>query len=143
MEWWQWMILGGLLLGAELAGIDAQFYLIFIGVSALMVGLAELVGINMPMWVQMAAFGVFSLVFLYLFRRKLYDKIRGAVEGFRETINGESVHVEEDIAAGAETRVEFRGSRWTTRNVGDGTITAGSRAKVVKVDGLTLHVEAE
>ena len=49
MTWWQWTILGGLLLGAELFGLDAQFYLIFIGLSALLVGLAELIGISMPL----------------------------------------------------------------------------------------------
>ena len=143
MEWWQWMVIGGLLLGAELVGIDAQFYLIFIGLSALMVGLADLLGIPMPLWLQVAVFGVLSLCFLYLFRQKLYDKIRGAAEGFRETISGETVSIQEDIAAGSEARIEFRGSKWTTRNVGEETIAAGSRAKVVKVDGLTLHVEAE
>ena len=46
MTWWQWTILGGILLGAELLGLDAQFYLIFIGLSALLVGLAELMGID-------------------------------------------------------------------------------------------------
>jgi len=64
MTWWQWTVLGGILLGAELLGVDAQFYLIFIGLSALLVGLAELLGIAMPLWVQVAVFAAFSLVFL-------------------------------------------------------------------------------
>ena len=143
MDWWQWMVIGGLLLGAELVGIDAQFYLIFIGVSALLVGLAEVLGINMPLAVQFAVFGVLSLTLLYVFRQKLYEKIRGSVEGFRETLDGNTVEILDELEAGAEARIEFRGSKWTTRNVGTTAIAAGSRAKVVKVDGLTLHVEAE
>ena len=142
MEWWQWMVVGGLLLGAELAGIDAQFYLIFIGFSALLVGLADLIGITMPLWAQVAAFGVLSIVLLYLFRKKMYDKIRGASEGFK-AYSGQTVRVSEDIEAGAEARIEYRGSKWTTRNVGDDTIPAGTRARVVRIDGLTLFVEAE
>ena len=34
MTWWAWMILGAVLLGAELFAVDAQFYLVFLGVSA-------------------------------------------------------------------------------------------------------------
>ena len=71
MTWWQWTVVGGILLGAELLGVDAQFYLIFVGLSALLVGLAELLGIAMPLWVQVAVFAVFSLLFLYAFRRTL------------------------------------------------------------------------
>ena len=36
MTWWSWMVLGALLLGAELIAIDAQFYLIFLGVAAVL-----------------------------------------------------------------------------------------------------------
>ena len=46
MTWWSWMVLGALLLGAELFAIDAQFYLVFLGVSAILVGLASLLGIR-------------------------------------------------------------------------------------------------
>ena len=143
MIWWQWMIVGALLLGAELLGLDAQFYLIFIGLSALLVGLAELFGLNMPVWVQWAAFGTFSLVFLFAFRRKIYDKIRGAAAGFERHLAGNTINVDSEIEPGAETRLQHRGSQWTARNVGSNPISAGSRARVVRVDGLTLHIEAE
>ena len=143
MEWWQWMVLGAVILGAELMFVDAQFYLVFIGLSAALVGLAEFFGMNMPEWAQWTAFAALSLISFFTFRQTLYEKIRGNVEGFRETLDGDTVRIQEDLAAGAEARVEFRGSKWTTRNVGDDTITAGSRAKVVRVDGLTLHVEPE
>lgn len=33
MTWWSWMILGAVILGAELFAIDAQFYLVFPGIS--------------------------------------------------------------------------------------------------------------
>ena len=77
------------------------------------------------------------------FRRRLYMKIRGNVEGFRETLEGNTVKVAADLSSGAETRLDYRGTKWTARNTGDETIAAGSRAKVVKVEGLTLHIETE
>ncbi len=143
MLWWQWMILGAILLGAEMFAIDAQFYLVFLGVSAALVGLAGLLGIDMTLWMQWTAFGVLSLIFMFTFRRQLYQKIRGNVEGFRETLSGESVNVNDDLAPGAEVRLEYRGSKWTVRNIGESVISGGSRARVVKADGLTLHIEAE
>ena len=47
------------------------------------------------------------------------------------------------LAAGAEARIDFRDTKWTAKNVGTETIAGGSRARVVKAEGLTLHVEAE
>jgi len=143
MLWWHWMILGAVILGAELFAIDAQFYLVFLGISAALVGLAGLLGIAMPEWAQWTAFAVLSLLSFFTFRKSLYEKIRGGAIGFRATLSGASVDIKKELAAGSESRAEFRGTKWTVRNTGSEPIAAGSRAKVVKVDGLTLHVEAE
>lgn len=143
MTWWSWMIIGAVLLGAELFAVDAQFYLVFLGVSAALVGLASLFGIVMPDWVQWTVFAALSLVSFFTFRKALYEKIRGGAIGFRETLAGDSVDVDADLAAGAEARIEFRGTKWTVKNVGSAPISGGSRARVVKSEGLTLHVEAE
>jgi membrane protein implicated in regulation of membrane protease activity len=137
------MILGAVLLGAELFAVDAQFYLVFLGVSAALVGIGVLLGIVMPEWGQWLAFAMLSLISFFAFRRSLYSKLRDGAEGFPETISGDTVTVPEDLAVGADARAQYRGSDWTVRNVGDVTITGGTRAKVVKVDGLTLHVVAD
>jgi membrane protein implicated in regulation of membrane protease activity len=136
------MILGAILLGAELFAIDAQFYLVFLGVAAALVGFAGLFGIAMPEWAQWMAFASLSLISFFTFRKSLYAKIRGGAVGFRETLSGATVNVDEDLAPGAETRLEYRGTKWTVRNVGDVPISAGTRATVVEVDGLTLRIKA-
>ena len=143
MTWWSWLVLGAVLLGLELSAIDAQFYLVFLGLSAALVGLAGMLGVSMPEWVQWTAFASLSLISFFTFRKGLYEKIRGGATGFRSTIAGETVNVAEELSPGNEARTEYRGSNWTIRNTGSTPITAGSRAKVVKVDGITLHVEAE
>ncbi len=148
MTWWSWMILGAIMLGAELFAIDMQFYLVFLGLSAAVVGLAGLVGISypvliMPEWVQWTAFASLSLLSFFTFRKSLYQKIHAGAIGFSSTISGGSVDIVDDLEPGGEARVEFRGSRWTVRNTGSAAISAGTRAKVVKVDGLTLHVETD
>ena len=52
MPWWGWLILGIGLLGVEMFVVDAQFYLVFIGVAAALVGLLGLTGIALPQWAQ-------------------------------------------------------------------------------------------
>jgi membrane protein implicated in regulation of membrane protease activity len=44
MAWWGWLIIGIFLMGAELLGVDAAFYLIFVGSAAISVGLLGMIG---------------------------------------------------------------------------------------------------
>lgn len=143
MTWWGWMILGAVLLGAELFAIDAQFYLVFLGVAAGLVGLASMFGITLPEWAQWLAFALLSLTFMVTFRKSLYDKIRGGAVGFRGTISGDTVNIVDDLAPGDDARAEYRGTNWTVRNSSDTLIAGGTRAVVTRVDGLTLHVSAK
>ena len=143
MTWWAWMILGAVLLAAELFAVDAQFYLVFLGVSAAVVGLAAMFGITLPEWGQWLAFAIISVAFFVTFRKTLYDKIRGGGEGYEQRYRGEVVTVSDDIAPGGRGRAQYRGSDWNVENVGEADIAAGASAKVVEVDGLTLKVEAE
>lgn len=143
MTWWAWMILGAVLLGAELFAVDAQFYLVFLGVSAAVVGLGVLFGITMPEWVQWLAFAVISVIFFVTFRKALYVKLRSGGQGYEQRYIGQFVKVAEEIAPGGRGRAQYRGSDWDIQNVGAAAIAAGADAKVVEVDGLTLKVEAE
>lgn len=143
MLWWGWMLLGAALLAVELLAVDAQFYLVFLGLSAALVGLAAMFGVVMPEWMQWLMFAVISLIFFFTFRRTLYEKLRSGARGYQNTISGGSVTVVDDLPPGGDSRAEYRGSEWTIRNVGESAILAGAKARVVKADSLTLHVVAE
>jgi len=143
MTWWSWMILGAVLLGVEMFAVDAQFYLVFLGISAALVGLSVLFGVAIPEWSQWLVFATLSLIFFFTFRRTLYLKIRGGGESYPESMSGESITVSEDLDPGREIRSQYRGSNWTVRNVGEHKISGGSRARIVQVIGLTLNVTAE
>jgi membrane protein implicated in regulation of membrane protease activity len=90
-------------------------------------------------WLIFALLSIASMVF---FRRQLYDMLRKHTEHMRSGPAGEEVMVTIDLAPGASCRVDFRGSTWTAQNNGDQTITADSRARIVRVDGLTLQVRS-
>lgn len=143
MAWWSWLILGVVLFGAEMIAVDAQFFLVFLGLSAAAVGLLELIGINMPGWVQWTVFAALSLITMFTFRKSLYLKIRGNVPGFKDGLEGEYIVIPVDLAAGGHGRASLRGAEWTVVNDGGTNISAGARVKVLRNEGLTLHVSAD
>lgn len=143
MAWWSWLILGVVLFGAEMVAVDAQFFLVFLGLSAAIVGLLELAGLNLPEWMQWLVFATIALVSMFTFRKQLYEKIRGTVPGFKEGLAGEFIVIPVDLDAGGQGRATLRGANWTVVNDGSTAITAGSRAKILRSEGLTLHVTAE
>ena len=77
MPWWGWLVLGIGLLGVEMFVVDAQFYLVFIGVAAALVGLVGLTGIDLPQWAQWLVFAALALVTMFAFRKRMYAMVRG------------------------------------------------------------------
>src|SRR5579884_3243741 len=62
MSWWGWVVGGAVLLGAELAlGVNAQFYLVFVGGAAILVGVVTELVYPFAPWAQWAVFAVLSL----------------------------------------------------------------------------------
>ena len=141
MVWWGWLIVGLLLMGAELGAVDAAFYLIFVGAAAICLGLVGLAGVTLPIWGQWLLFSVLAIASMVLFRQKLYNKLRAGAAGFGNTAVGTLVTVSENVPQGGQTRVGMRGSRWTAVNVGTAPIAAGADARVVKADGVDLRIE--
>jgi hypothetical protein len=144
MAWWAWLVLGIGLLGVEMFVIDAQFYLVFIGLSAAIVGLLALAGVDLPVWMQWITFSALALVAMLAFRRRLYVTIRGRAGVVDERLTvGDRVVITARLEPGQSGRVEYRGSSWNARNTGSQAIEAGREAVIAQVDGLTLHVTAE
>lgn len=143
MPWWGWLVLGVVLLGFEMFVLDAQFYLVFLGVSAALVGLIGLAGIEMAEWVEWLAFGAFSVLTLVAFRRRLYERVRRRTGEVEPRLSlGDRVTVPIRLEPGETCRVDYRGTSWTARNSDERTIDAGREATIVRIEGLTLHVKA-
>lgn len=142
MVWWQWIVLGIGLLGAELL-IDAQFYLVFLGVSAVAVGVIDVVWAKSPVWSEWLLFSVFSIGTLLVFRGKIYQMLRGNFPDRGDGVVGESGIVDSAIEPGAVGRMELRGTTWRARNAGERILPQGSRARVESISGLTVNVVPE
>ena len=141
--WWHWVVLGLILIAAEMAA-SGGFYIIFFGIGALVVG--GLVGFNIvgPEWVQLLLFSAISILSLVLFRSRLLralqqDPQRPPVDA----LVGEVGTAVETLGPGVVGRIELRGTSWSGRNDGAATVVEGARVRVIRVEGLLLHVEAE
>jgi membrane protein implicated in regulation of membrane protease activity len=143
MPWWGWFVLGAVLLGSEMFVLDAQFYLVFLGVSAALVGFFGLFGVNLPEWGEWLAFAAFSLITMVAFRQRIYQLVRNRTGVVEERLNlGDRVTVPVRLEPGQTCRVDYRGSSWTARNTDQHSIEAGREAIITQVDGLTLHVKS-
>lgn len=143
MAWWGWLVAGAVLLAVEMFVIDAQFYLVFLGVAAALVGLLGLAGIGWPEWAQWLTFAGLALVAMVGFRRRVYELVRGRTGVVEERLTlGDRVVVPARLEPGQTCRVAYRGSSWTARNVDERAIEAGREAVIAHIDGLTLHVRA-
>jgi len=143
MEWWAWIAAGAILLGSELAFVDAQFYLVFIGAAALIVGFLEVAGLVRAQWLEWLVFALLAALSMLGFRRRIYERMRRKLPAMRTSPQGEVVVLPAELPPGASCRLEFRGSWWNVLNGGGSVIGAGARARIDRVDGLTLVVHAD
>ena len=143
MPWWGWLVLAAMLLAIELFVIDAQFYLVFLGVSAALVGLISLVDGTILPWQQWLAFAGLSIATMLAFRDRVYQLVRKRTGHVQEPLTlGDRVTIPVRLEPGQSCRADYRGSSWTARNVDQQPIDAGKEAVIAHVDGLTLHVRA-
>lgn len=144
MVWWNWLLLGLVLLAAEIA-TPGGFYILFFGLAALIVGaLAGLELLNTT-WLQWLLFSILSVISLFLFRNSLLVWMKGHEPMGREvdSMVGEIAVLTEELPPGELGKAELRGTTWSVRNAGQTVLIKGHRARVERVEGLTLWIKPE
>jgi membrane protein implicated in regulation of membrane protease activity len=131
---------GAILFGAELAFVDAQFYLVFVGSAAMLVGL--LVALTtVADWAQWALFALLAGGSMLLFRDRIYRRLRGRhAPEVRRGPSGDELTLPTALAPEESCQTEHAGSFWTVQNDSEMVLASGARVRVVRVEGLTLLV---
>lgn len=142
MPWWVWILFGLVLLGLEL--LLGSFYLVFLGVAAIAVGLIAMFGADGPLWLEWLLFIIFSTGLVLLLRKPLIGKfnIQSDTRDI-DTLVGLAAVAVESIAPGGIGKVEMRGTVWTAHNEGAAALAPGQRCRVERVEGLSLWVRPE
>src|SRR5262245_45212300 len=99
--WWHWLVLGLVLVVAELTTVGG-FYIIFFGIGALVVGLLAAFDAGGSLPTQVLLFSLISVVSLVLFRRRLLQRFQ--FEPPRPPVDpivGEIAVASEDLSPGS------------------------------------------
>ncbi|WP_240783563.1 NfeD family protein [Stenotrophobium rhamnosiphilum] len=135
--YWHWLVLGLGLLCAEML-IASEFVLLWMGVSAVVVGLLTML-LPLNWQIELVLFGVLSIVSYFTYR-----KFRPTIENDKPTLNrrghsyiGRVFELSEAIVNGMG-KVHVDDSQW---RVSGPDTAAGSRVRVIEVDGTTFKVE--
>jgi len=144
MIWWYWMLIGLVLLGAEML-TPGGFYILFFGMAALIVGSLTGLGFTQAEWIQWLLFSALAILSLLVFRGPLlaWIKTRDKEMPTVDSMVGESAILLEDLVPGGTVKAELRGTTWTAHNAGPALLKKGQRCKVERVEGLTLWISAE
>ena len=143
MIWWYWILLGLLLAAIELA-TPGGFFFIFFAVSALLVGVLDMMGLLESDALQWGLFSVLSVACLALFRKPLLERMnKSELHEAVDSLVGELATPVVPIAAGDHGRAEVRGALWTVRNIDAVRVEPGERSRVVAVRGLELDIRSE
>ena len=139
MTWWMWALIGlGLLAGEALT--PGTFYFLFFGVGAFVTSALVWVGAFESAWAEWFVFTMASLGCMVPFRGRLVRWASGGEGPAVDSLVGEEIVLLDDLAPGAVGKGELRGSTWSVRTAAGRALQRGERARVVRVDGLTLWV---
>jgi hypothetical protein len=141
LTWWAWLILGGILMGAELL-LSTGFFLFFFGVGAALTGCLVALGLLPSFAAQGIAFVAISFASIVLLRKPLLAKFhfRNKAHVAVDSLIGQTAIALDAMASQSAGRVELRGACWSAWNTGSEPIALNARCRVDKVEGLTLHV---
>ncbi|MBX7145544.1 MAG: NfeD family protein [Oligoflexia bacterium] len=141
MEWWLWLVVGFLLLGAELI-VPGGLFLLFFGFGAVVVGLLSLLGVLWSEWLQWLLFSLISISSLILLRARLMQHfgVKTSAAPDIDSMVGDIATPLDSIPPGATGKAELRGSAWSAQNTSQRELSKGQRCRVERVEGLTIFI---
>jgi len=141
VEYWHWLVLGVLLALLEI--FSPGVFMLWIGIGAAVTGLLLLLIPDLPWQVQLVAFALFSIGAIVAARVFLtthpLESDQPALNRRGEQYIGRVFTLDQAVVNG-EGKIRVDDSTWKVHGK---DCPAGTRVKVVGVDGVVLQVAAE
>ena len=137
---WLWMYAGAFLMLAELA--SPGFVVFFFGLAAMTVAVLKGFFSAMPLWTQLAAFSLFSILYLLVLRTYMKRVFVGEKEespSIGKEYIGRVGRVVEVVRPDVPGRIILGDAEWTAKC--DRRLEPGTEVRVVDQENLTLRVE--
>lgn len=142
---WLLIVLGALLILLEvILGAISGFDFLLIGSALLVGGLLGLV-LQQPL-VGLAAAGVLAILYVAVGRSRIRRRLRRpGIPSNTDAILGQLVSVTQEVQADLAGRIRLEGEEWralldTREADGGAVLPAGAKARVTRVDGVTVYV---
>ncbi len=137
--WQCWIILGLILLILEL--FISGFLVACFGISAILTAVTVAFGASTP--VQLIVFGILNIVTLFLLRPILQKRFMGEeVKSCVDALIGKEIKLQEKLEPTKDYgEQQINGDVWRIKAQDDAVIEAGTRVRIVELEGLTLIVE--
>lgn len=137
---WHWISLGLALLALELLGTVG--YLLWLGISALLVGLI-LTWMPLSWQLQWVSFGVFSLVTTWLWWRKQHKSDRHSdnervLNQKEKQLIGQVIRLDHDVPAG-KSRIKIADTTWSVYS--ESPLSSGLLVEITDIKGIVLFIE--
>lgn len=138
---WIWFVSALVLVALELVA-PGGFWLLFLGLGAFVVGFLAATDLVQQDWIQWAAFSVVSVLGVLFLRKPLMGRFgKTSASAPIDALPGESAVVLDAVPEGGFGTAELRGTPWKARSASGASISSGTRARVLSVEGLTLVLE--
>lgn len=134
---WFWLIVGLIMLGAEL--VTGAFVMVFFGLAGLATAALAAVGEDRA-WVLVSFYAFSSLTTMLIFRKHLLRHRGGKV---RQPDEGNSLILTARLPAKGEGVIQYQGSPWTAINLENEDLEVGSWVKIDRTEGIRLFVRKE
>ncbi len=140
MTWWMWAVLGLIFLIGEIL-TPGGIFIIFFAAGALVMGVLDLAGIHLALWLEIVLFSVLSIGSLLLFRKPILRRMeKGGPDHVVDSAVGQEVVAQGEIPAKGQGLVEHRGTPWKAINTSEEAIADGEICLVSKEAGLKLEI---
>jgi inner membrane protein len=139
IEWWYWICFGLFMLVSEIL-TPGGFYLLFIGIAAIITGIiAPLIG---PTWIEITMFALLATFCITVLRKPLVASVKKSTpkSDFTEFV-GETAIAITDLPSGKDGKIELRGTVWSGRNDSPVDISKNDQCIITARDGLLLIVK--
>lgn len=134
-----WLIIGLIMLLAELVSVTLVF--VFIAIGALLTALLAEMGLITELPAQLITCSVLSIISMLLLRQKAKEWVsKNGKQGEYIEYAGESAMVIKDIPAIGEGRIFYRGAEWIAVSQNKEPIAAGSKVTIDHAEGIRLFV---
>jgi|WetSurMetagenome_2_1015567.scaffolds.fasta_scaffold265613_2 inner membrane protein len=135
MSAWIWVAVGLALIITEM--VVPTFFIIFLGIGALIVALSSFLGLSDSLEIQLLVFAVSSALLMMLLRGRLKKRI--SAKEMEPDYLGQLATVTETIIPGREGKVSYRGSVWTA--TGDVEMQKDTTVIITGREGICLKVK--